>query len=97
MIKLSRKVVFWHCLQLQNAGQHISTTIEFQNFPGDYAVHPPPPPGVPTLCLGVKPSRPPVQNLNETLALEGELKLKGGFNFACTVSSLYTMYLVLAG
>ena len=91
VIKLSRKVVFLvveRHLQLENAGKHISATTEFQNFPGDHDVPPPPPPGEPTLCPGVKPSRPPVQNLNETPALEGKLKLKG----SSTAHALYPVY-----
>ena len=40
------------CLHLQNAGKHISATIEFQNVPVDHS-------------LGVKSSCLLVQNLNE--------------------------------
>ena len=74
MIKLSRKVIFFsvvesHCLQLQNAGKHILTTIEFQNFLGEHAPGPPLEgkalQALPILCPGVKVSCPPVQNLNE--------------------------------
>ena len=67
--KLSFLVVDSHCLQLQNAGKHILATTEFQNFLVEHA--PGPPLGgkalraLPILCLGVKLSCPPVQNLNE--------------------------------
>ena len=54
--------------QLQNAGKHISATIEFQNFPGEHAPDPPSgqgPPGLPILYPGVKLSCLLDENLNE--------------------------------
>ena len=59
-----------HCLQLQNAGKHISATVEFQNFPGEHARDARlkgPLPGCQT-C-------PPVQNLNETPVIKGDREI----------------------
>ena len=59
-----------HCLQLQNAGKHISATVEFQNFPGEHARDARlkgPLPGCQT-C-------PPVQNLNETSVIKGDREI----------------------
>ena len=62
-----------HCLQVQNRGKHISTNIEFQNFPGEHAPGPPRGQGPPSLANffapGVKPTCPPVQHFDENTAV----------------------------
>ena len=58
------------CLQLQNAGKHISATVEFQNFPGEHARD--------ARLKGPLPSCqtcPPVQDPNETPVIEGDHEL----------------------
>ena len=66
-------VVERHCLQLQNLGKHISTNIKSQTFPGEHAPGRPrgqvPPSLANFFAPGVKPTCPPVQNLNETPAV----------------------------